>query len=69
MDSTKEIANMDNCISIEEDELFNCANLTDFYSEEPSEQDQELKNKIEHNKWFYLRNQKYDFISLKKEYL
>jgi hypothetical protein len=66
MESTKEIANMDNCISIEEDELFNCANLTDFYSEEPSEQDQELKQKIEHQKWFYLKNQKYDYISLKK---
>ena len=61
MESTKEIANMDNCISIEEDELFNCANLTDFYSEEPSEQDQELK--IEH-KMVLFKNQKYDFIYL-----
>lgn len=48
------------------EDVWGCTNLTDFYSEEPSMKDKELQDKIDSNKWFYLKNQKYDYIILKK---
>jgi len=65
MDSTTDKVNIEDCITIDED-LWGCTNLTDYYSEEPSIKDKELQDKIESNKWFYLKNQKYDYIILKK---
>lgn len=65
MDSTKENSNIDDCITFDED-LWGCTDLTEFYSEEPSSKEKELKDKIESAKWFYLKNQQYDYISLKK---
>ena len=63
MDSTKETSNIDDCITIDED-LWGCTDLTEFYSEEQSSKDKEIQDKIDSAKWFYLKNQKYDYISL-----
>lgn len=65
MDSTKENSNIDDCITIDED-LWGCTDLTEFYSEEQSSKDKEIQDKIDSAKWFYLKNQQYDYISLKK---
>ncbi|KAL6617740.1 hypothetical protein LY90DRAFT_503945 [Neocallimastix californiae] len=40
--------------------------LTSLYSTSESERNKEIKEKINKNRWYYLKNQKSDIITLKK---
>ena len=47
-------------------ESFDCPNLAEFYSTELSERQKLTKERIEKHRWYYLKNQKNDVISIKK---
>lgn len=68
---TQECLNMssdseDFILNNEDDNNFDKIELTNFYSNEETDQDLDLRKKVEENKWFYLKNQHSFILALNK---